>query len=275
MSVFAVASSPGTPPGRSPPIPSANLSSLTPLPGSVVVPLCQHQFPAPFVPLKRTRARSKETKTAVDIEPYESCDLHRKAEKAARDYLRHLDKVSYCRKWDVARIRIAQYAASHGGTGDCSELYVFPQCAAKALEEAESLAEELEDVEAAATSDATTQFTTTNVPRPSEQLAGTLEPAPRTLTFAPHADTSTAPKSYTHIHRDENSYRADRYFQRIQGADVYEPGQWAAPSGDRWLNTSGYAIDGWGEEEDGKIGDIEREHLEAERDEEVKLSWLE
>jgi hypothetical protein len=29
------------------------------------------------------------------------------------------------------------------------------------------------------------------------------------------------------------------------------------------LNTSGAAIDGWGEEEDGEVGDIKREELEA------------
>jgi hypothetical protein len=125
----------------------------------------------------------------------------------------------------------------------------------------------------------TPQPGTTNAPHQAERLAcitdrSLAKPATssRSLTFAAQADVSTAPNSYTHLHRAENSYRGDRSYQRTLGPEVYKPGQWAAPSDGRLLNTSGNAIDGWGEEEDGEIGDIQREANEAARERELAES---
>jgi hypothetical protein len=210
-----------------------------------------------------------------------SCELHREAEEAAREYLVNGWEESDRLTWESSRCRIANHAHSQpGDTDGCSEAYVLPHCARKAIKEADELGEELAVEEAIASDGMTPQPSTTNALHRSEQPARTLKSClagsslskatttSRSLSFATHADVNMAPNSYTHHHRDENLYRHERFFQRTRGPEVCEPRRWASSDG-RLLNTSGAGIDGWGEEEDGEVGDIKREELEAAREREL------
>jgi hypothetical protein len=283
MSIFTATWRPGARRGRLPPISTATSLLLTPLPASalspVAVPFCSHTFPNPA---SSRSTRSSQNTVATKCT---TCELHREAEEAAREYLVNEYEESDRLNWERSRCRIANHAHSQpGDTDGCSEAYVFPHCARKAIKEADELAEELAVEEAIASDGMTPQPSTTNALHQSEQPARTLKSCfagtslsktattSRSLTFATRADVNTAPDSYTHDHRDENLYRHERFFQRTRGPEVYEPRRWAAPSEGRWLNTSGAAIDGWGEEVPGEVGDIKREELEATRERELEAA---
>jgi hypothetical protein len=285
MSIFTAAWRPGARRGRLSPISTATSSLLTPLPASalspVAVPFCSHTFQDP------NPASSRSTRSSKNILATKctTCELHREAEDAAREYLVNGCEESDRLKWESSRCRIANHAHSRpGDTDGCSEVYVLPHCTRQTVEDADELAEELAVEEAIASDGMTPQPSTTNTPRQSEQPVRSLKSCfagnslskattiSRSLTFATYADVNTAPKSYTHHHRDENLYRRDWFYQRTRGSEVYEPRQWAAPSDGRLLNTSGAAIDGWGEEEDGEVGDIKREELEAARERELEAA---
>jgi hypothetical protein len=274
LSIFTATWRPGARRGRLSPIPTATSSLLTPLPASalspVAVPFCSHTFPNPA---SSRSTRSSQNTVATKCT---TCELHREGEEAAREYLVNGWEESDRLTWESSRCRIANHAHSQpGDTDGCSEVYVLPHCARKAIKEADELAEELAVEEAIASDGMSPQPSTTNAPHRSEQPARTLKSCFagdsvskatttfRSLTFATHAHVNTAPNSYTHDHRDENLYRHERFFQRTRGPEVYEPRQWAAPSDVHLLNTSGAGIDGWGEEVHGEVGDIKREELEA------------
>jgi hypothetical protein len=276
VSIFTAAWRPGARRGRLSPISTAASSSLTPLPASalshVAVPFCSHTFPDPNPASSRSTRSSKNLLAAKCT----TCELHREAEEAAREYLVNGCEESDRLKWESSRCRIANHAHSQpGDTDSCSEVYVLPHCARQAAKDADELAEELAVEEAIASNGMKPRPSTTNALHRSEQPARSLRSCfagnslskatttSRSLTFATYADVNTAPNSYTHHHRDENLYRRDWFYQRPRGPEVYEPGPWVAPSDGRWLNTSGAAIDGWGKEEDGELGDIKREKLEA------------
>jgi hypothetical protein len=276
MSIFTAAWRPGARCGRLSPISTATSSLLTPLPASVLspvaVPFCSHTFPDPN-PASSRSTRSSKTTLATKCT---TCELHREAEEAAREYLVNGCEEPDRLKWESSRCRIANHAHSQpGDTDGCSEVYVLPHCARQAVKDADELSEDLAAEEAIASNGMTPQSGNTNAPQRPEQPARTLKSCfagnslskatttPRSLTFATYADVNTAPNPYTHHHRDENLYRHNWFYQRTRGPEVYEPRQWAAPSDGRLLNTSGAAINGWGEEEDGEVGDIKREELGA------------
>jgi hypothetical protein len=223
MSIFTAAWRPGARRGRLSPISTATSSLLTPLPASalspVAVPFCSHTFPDP------NPASSRSTRSSKNILATKctTCELHREDEDAAREYLVNGCEESDRLKWKSSRCRIANHAHSRpGDTDGCSEVYVLPHCTRQTVKDADELAEELAVEEAIASDGMTPQPSTTNTPRQSEQPARTLKSC--SLTFATYADVNTAPKSYTHHHRDENLYRRDWFYQRTRGSEICEVG---------------------------------------------------